>query len=70
MHCLSFKTKDLQCTLPHALEAFSHPTCLCIAGSPIKVSNYAFIGLQNVTTGVERSLRAFSDAKQEQHASI
>lgn len=30
------------------LEAFSYPTCLCIAGSPIKVSHYVFIGLQNI----------------------
>lgn len=30
------------------LEAFSYLTCFYIAGSPIKVSKYVFIGLQNI----------------------
>lgn len=34
------------CCMP--LEAFSHPTCLCIAGSPIKDIITDFIGLQNI----------------------
>jgi len=52
------------CCMP--LEAFSHPTCLCIAGSPIKVNNYVIIGLENIGCDYwsRDSLRAFSDAKQ------
>ena len=36
---------NVLCRMP--LEAFSHPTCLCIAGSPIKDVITDFIGLQN-----------------------
>lgn len=40
------KICNVLCCIP--LEAVSHATRLYIAGSPIKVSNYISIGLQNI----------------------
>lgn len=58
-------------TLPHATRGFFLPTCLCITGNPIKGNNYVFIGLQSTGCDhwIRNSLKAFSDAPQEQHAS-